>query len=73
MNKRIGFLLGTFVYAAFMFAGNARELRLTSPGGIQEISFYQKQTAPAVNGLFLSGFFQGTIRYRRIACRVGTG
>ena len=56
MNKRIGFLLGTFVYAAFMFAGNARELKLTSPGGIQEISF-----------------FQGTIRYRRIACRVGTG
>ena len=59
MNKRIGFLLGTFVYAAFMFAGNARELRLTSPGGIQEISFYQKQTAPAVNGLFYQVSFKG--------------
>lgn len=59
MNKRIGFLLGTFVYAAFMFAGNARELRLTSPGGIQEISFYQKQTAPVVNGLFYQVSFKG--------------
>lgn len=59
MNKRIGFLFGIFVYAAFMFAGNARELKLTSPSGIHEVCFYQKQTSPAVNGLFYRVSFKG--------------
>lgn len=60
MNMRkIGILLGTFVCAASLYADNARELKLASPGGVQEVSFYQRQTAPAVNGLFYRVSFKG--------------
>ena len=57
--KKTGFLLGAFAYAAVLFADNTRELKLSSPDGVQQVGFYQRQTAPAVNGLFYRVSFKG--------------
>ena len=41
--KKTGFLLGAFAYAAVLFADNTRELKLSSPDGVQQVGFYQRR------------------------------
>lgn len=48
--KKIGFFIGTMVCAVSLSANTSKELKLVFPSGAHEVCFYQKQTAPAVNG-----------------------
>lgn len=57
--KKIGFILGAMACAVSLFANNSKELKLSSPSGVHEVSFYQKQTAPAASALCYQVSFKG--------------
>lgn len=50
MKKRIEFILGAvFTYTVSVWAGNVKDLKLTSPNGVHTVLFQQKQISPEVN------------------------
>lgn len=57
--KRTVFILGTFVSAATLIAGNTKELKLASPAGTHQIVFQQKQASPQVNEVYYSVSYKG--------------
>lgn len=57
--KKTGILLGALACSVSLFASGAKELKLSSPGGVQEVSFYQKQASLSVRTLCYRVSFKG--------------
>lgn len=57
--KKIGFFIGAMACVASLFANNSKELKLSSPSGVHEVCFYQKQTVPTINEMFYRVSFKG--------------
>ena len=60
MKKRIGFILGAvFTCTVSALAGNAKDLKLTSPNGVHAVLFQQKQISPEVNEVHYQVTYKG--------------
>lgn len=58
--KKTGLIMLALASSASLWAGNPKELKLASPGGIQEVTFYQTQPAPSVNEVHYRISYKGT-------------
>ncbi len=47
--KKTGLIMLALASATSLWAGNPKELKLVSPGGTQEVTFYQTQLTPSIN------------------------
>lgn len=60
MKNRIGFILGAvFACTVSALAGNAKDLKLTSPNGVHTVLFQQKQISPEVNEVHYQVTYKG--------------
>ena len=60
MKKRIEFILGAaFACTVSALAGDAKDLKLTSPNGVHTVLFQQKQISPEVNEVHYRVSYKG--------------
>lgn len=57
--KTIVSMIVAFTFTASLFAGNSKELKLVSPGGVHQVVFYQQQLSPAINEVRYRVDYQG--------------
>ena len=57
--KRVTLLIGILASSVSLLAGNAKELKLTSPGGIHAVVFQQEQVSPQVNEVYYQVRYKG--------------